>query len=268
MTTPRPRVIVSPMTHGPSYAADARRLADALEPARRILVFSGAGLSTASGIPDFRGPAGIWKRLRPVDYSEFLASGSARHEYWTNKLAVHDAFQAARPNAAHRAIVDLERRGRLRAVVTQNIDGLHQAAGTSEALVVEVHGTNRFVECVSCGAITDPQHAVASFRESGEVPACPCGGWLKFATISFGQPLRDDVLQRAALHASACDLVLALGSTLSVHPASTIPLVAVRRGSPYVILNQGATEHDEMATLRLEGDVSILLPAAVALLGD
>jgi len=254
----------------PAASADAdaaRRLADALEPARRILVFTGAGLSTASGIPDFRGPSGIWKRLRPVDYSDFLASASARHEYWTNKMAVHDAFHAARPNAAHLAIVELERRGRLRAVVTQNIDGLHQAAGSSEALVVEVHGTNRSVECVTCGEITDPQPAVDRFRASDEVPACPCGGWLKFATISFGQPLRDDVLQQAALHASACDLVLALGSTLSVHPASTIPLLAAKRGRPYVIVNQGATEHDAIATLRLDRDVSVLLPAAVALLG-
>jgi NAD-dependent deacetylase len=240
-----------------------KALSELLAGARRILVFSGAGISTGSGIPDFRGPNGVWKHRPPVYFDEFLASERKRIEYWEYKAEYYERFLAARPNASHAAVVTLEEKGRLEAIVTQNIDGLHQAAGSSDELVVEVHGTNRFVECTSCDKRLAPAPVVAWFLEHRTCPTCACGGWLKSATISFGQPLRPEVLERAFACAKRADLVLALGSTLSVQPAASVPLYAVRAGAPYVIINQGPTEHDSIATLRLEGDVGEILPAAV-----
>lgn len=249
---------------------DVARLVEALRPARRILVFTGAGISTGSGIPDFRGPDGIWHKRQPVYYREFLASDDKRREYWEYKLEGYPLFVAARPNATHEAIVTLEKLGRVQAVVTQNIDGLHQAAGSADERLVEVHGTNAWIECVGCGARSDPAPSMAYFERTRQVPTCQdCGGWLKAATISFGQPLRPEVIERGFAEAARCDLVLALGSTLSVHPAASIPLSARERGVPYVIINRGVTDHDELATLRLEGDVAALLPPAVsALMAD
>jgi NAD-dependent deacetylase len=244
--------------------ADEAKLVALLGAARRILVFTGAGISTGSGIPDFRGPQGIWKRRQPVYYQEFLSSEEKRIEYWEYKAEGFAEFWEARANAAHRAVADLEGRSRLGAVVTQNIDGLHQAAGSSPERVIEIHGTNRFVECVDCGARSVPGPAVASFQTTRQVPTCGCGGWLKFATISFGQALRPEVLARAFEEAEHADLVLALGSTLSVHPAASVPLAAARRGVPYIIINQGETDQDALATLRIEGDVVEVLPPAVA----
>ena len=242
---------------------DLERLASLLASCRRILAFTGAGMSTGSGIPDFRGPSGLWRSRKPVLYQEFLASEEKRVEYWEYKAEGFAAFAAARPNAAHAALATLERRGVLHALVTQNIDGLHQAAGSSEEKVIELHGTNRLVECCSCGARLAPERPLAEFRATGRCPECSCGGWLKFATVSFGQPVPPDLLQRAGMAASRADLVLALGSTLSVQPAATIPLLAARRGVPYVIVNQGPTEHDALAQLRIEGDVTEVLPAAL-----
>jgi NAD-dependent protein deacetylase/lipoamidase len=241
------------------------RLVAALAGARRILVFTGAGISTNSGIPDFRGPGGVWTKRQPVYLQEFLDSEDKRREYWDFKLEGYAQFASARPNASHEAIVALERAGRVEAVVTQNIDGLHQAAGSSEARLVEIHGTNRWVECLGCGVRSEPAPAMAAFERTRTTPTCGhCGGWLKLATISFGQALRPETLTRAFAAAAACDLVLALGSTLSVHPAASVPLEARGRGVPYVVINRGPTDHDELATLRLEGDVAALLPAAVA----
>lgn len=242
---------------------DVDALARFLSGSTRLLAFTGAGMSTASGIPDFRGPQGIWRTRQPVYFQDFLASEERRVEYWDQKAEAWEAFRLARPNAAHEALVELERRGRLLAVVTQNIDGLHQAAGHAPGRVVEVHGTNREVECLACGARSDPSEAVALFRARRAAPRCACGGWLKFATISFGQPLRPEIFERAAALASECDAALALGSTLSVHPAAGIPWMAARRGVPYAIVNRGATEQDALATLRLDGDVVALLPPAL-----
>ncbi len=249
-----------------SGAPDARLVA-ALAAARRILIFTGAGISTGSGIPDFRGPGGVWSRRQPVYYQEFLASDGKRREYWDYKLEGWTQFAGAQPNATHQAIVALERRGVVAAVVTQNIDGLHQAAGSPAGGVIELHGTNRLCECVGCGARSDPAPAMESFARTRAVPTCAgCGGWLKMATVSFGQALDPAVLERAFAVAERCDLVLALGSTLSVQPAASIPLAALRRGVGYVVINRGPTDHDELATLRLEGDVAAILPPAVAAL--
>jgi NAD-dependent deacetylase len=241
-------------------------LAALIEASERMLLFTGAGISTASGIPDYRGPHGVWKTRRPVFYDEFMGSAEDRVRYWQQKLEDHQAHGDVEPNAVHESIVLLERAGMLEAVVTQNVDGLHSAAGTSDDLLVELHGTVRSVECQSCGARSSPEAAFGSFEATGDPPACDCGGYLKPATISFGQALRSADLERAARAAEVCDLVLALGSTLSVTPAALVPLTAAERGVPYVIVNRGATEHDRLGyvTLRIEGDVSAVFPAAVA----
>src|SRR5262245_26374940 len=241
------------------------RLVQALHDARSILVVTGAGVSTASGIPDFRGPSGVWTRRRPVYYDEFLSSDAARVEYWDFKLETWELYATVRPNDVHLAIVALERAGKIAAVVTQNVDGLHRRAGTSPRVLVEVHGTDLLVECQRCHAMSDPAPHFAAFKTTRRPPQCDCGGLLKPATISFGQSLRSQDLERAAAAATKADLVLALGSTLSVYPAASIPLLAAERGTPYIIVNRGMTEHDGHAavTLRLEGDVVEIVPPAV-----
>jgi NAD-dependent deacetylase len=239
-------------------------LAALVKAARRILAFTGAGISTGSGIPDFRGPKGVWKRRSPVYFDDFLASEDARVEYWDGKSEAFEAFIGAAPNAAHRALVELDRAGRLLAVVTQNIDGLHELAAHAPERILELHGTNRWVECLGCGARTDPAPPMAAFRATRACPRCACGGLQKFATVSFGQSLPTKVLRRAFELAEQADLVLSLGSTLSVSPANQVPLHAATRGTAYVVINQGETEHDGHCTLRIEGDVSVFLPPAVA----
>jgi NAD-dependent deacetylase len=231
----------------------------------RILVFTGAGISTASGIPDYRGPQGVWKTRRPVYYDEFMSSEEHRSAYWQQKMEDAASWSSAQPNDVHRSLVRLEAAGKIEMVVTQNVDGLHAVAGTSRENLVEIHGTNLLVECQSCLERTDPEPHYASLRETGEPPVCQCGGFLKTATISFGQNLRHEELARAINAADRCDLALALGSTLTVNPAASIPLHATQRGVPYVIINQGATDHDRLraVTLRIEGDVSAVFPPAV-----
>jgi NAD-dependent deacetylase len=247
------------------------QLVQFIKGAGEILVFTGAGISTGSGIRDFRGPQGVWKTRKPVYFQDFLTSDEARVEYWSQKLEAWPAFRDARPNPAHDAIATLERAGKVAMVVTQNTDGLHARAGISPERLVELHGTHGRVECLSCHERTEPGPHMEAFAKTRRPPACPCGGLLKPATISFGQNLRPNDLRRASHAAASCDLVLALGSTLSVYPAASFPLAAAERGVPYVIVNRGATDHDEhpAVVLRLEGDVVELLPAAVetALLG-
>lgn len=236
-----------------------------LRAARRTLVVTGAGISTASGIPDFRGPGGVWTRRRPVYYDAFMSSEAARVEYWDFKLETRALYQRAQPNAVHHAIVALERADKIVAVVTQNVDGLHRRAGTSPQRLVELHGTDLLVECQRCHETTDPAPHFAAFAATRRPPVCACGGLLKPATISFGQPLSPASLERATAAAEAADLVVALGSTLSVYPAASISLVAAGRGIPYVVVNRGPTDHDghSAVTLRLDGDVTEIVPAAV-----
>jgi NAD-dependent deacetylase len=245
---------------------DYYRLVRHLRDAREILVFTGAGISTPSGIRDFRGPGGVWEQRQPVYYQDFMRSETARIEHWAYKLEAWPSFQQAEPNAVHQAIARLEDAGKLRMVVTQNIDGLHERAGTSRGKLVEIHGTNAWIECQRCGELSEPEAHFAWFEEHHRAPVCHCGGFLKPATISFGQNLRPEDLLRASDAAAGCDLVIALGSTLSVYPAANIPLDAVRHGAPYIIINRGDTEHDAhpAVSLRIEGDVAELFPPAVA----
>ena len=250
-------------------SADNQKLTELVEhirDAERVLVFTGAGISTGSGIRDFRGPKGVWKERQPVYFQDFMTSQTARIEYWDQKLEAWPSFRDAEPNAAHAAIVDLERAGKIEMVITQNIDGLHTRAGTSAEKLVEIHGTNGAIECMSCHELTDPDAHMKTFAETRVAPDCGCGGYLKPATISFGQDLRQEDLRRATHSAEAADLVIALGSTLSVYPAAGFPLAAAERGAPYVVINRGVTDHDgyRALTLRLEGDVVELLPPAVA----
>ena len=231
----------------------------------KILLFTGAGISTGSGIPDFRGPRGVWKTRQPVYYQDFMSSEEARIESWDFKLEGWTQFRDARPTAVHHAIFQLEEAGKVLMVITQNIDGLHSRAGTDPARLVEIHGTNSPIECQSCLERSDPNPHYEYFRDTREPPLCHCGGFLKAATISFGQDLVQEDLERASAAADQADLVIALGSTLSVYPASSLPLIAASRGVPYAIINRGETDHDRHAsvTLRLEGDVQDLFPPAV-----
>jgi NAD-dependent deacetylase len=242
-----------------------RNLSNYLRAAKSAFIFTGAGISTGSGIPDFRGPGGVWTKRRPVYYQDFMTSEEARCEHWDYKLEGRDAFRDAKPNAVHHAIARLEVAGRVRGVVTQNIDGLHRLAGTSEELLVELHGTNALVECQSCHERTEPEPHFEFFRQHRRTPLCHCGGFLKPATISFGQSLDPRELERAGQAASEADLVVALGSTLSVHPAASFPLLAAERGAPYIIINRGPTDqdHDSRVALRLEGEVCGIFAAAV-----
>ena len=242
------------------------RFADLLRAAERILVFTGAGISTRSGISDYRGPQGVWKTRQPVYYDAFLSSHEARVEYWDFKCESWAQIRNAEPNEAHRALADLERAGKLGMLVTQNIDGLHGKAGTTARRLVEIHGTDAAVACQTCWARFSPDPFYEAFARDRTPPRCECGGFLKPATISFGQMLNEADLTRAFNAASEADLVVSLGSTLSVHPAASVPLMAARRGVPYVIVNRGETDHDGLpiVTLRIEGDVVETFPAAVA----
>jgi NAD-dependent deacetylase len=234
-----------------------------LREARRVLVFTGAGISTESGIPDFRGPNGLWTRVDPSRYTiqNFVADPEVRRESWQNRL--HSPLEEARPNAGHRAVVELEQLGKVRIVVTQNIDGLHQLAGSRD--VIELHGTTREAACLSCRRRLPIATVLDRVREGDVDPHCElCGGLLKTATISFGQALIEADLIRANAEASACDLCLAAGSTLSVWPAAGVPLEARRSGAPLVIVNDGDTELDDAASAVIRGRTGEVLPALVA----
>ncbi|MFO7701121.1 MAG: Sir2 family NAD-dependent protein deacetylase [Acidimicrobiia bacterium] len=247
--------------------AETARLANLISASHRILLITGAGVSTGSGIPDYRGPNGVWQTQRPVEYGDFLASEDKRIEYWDQKLAAAPFILAAKPGRVHCASVDLERAGRLGAIVTQNIDGLHTEAGSSSSVVIEVHGTGREAACLGCGVRGPIEPMLELFASTRRAPRCSqCGGLVKPATISFGQQLEPMTLARAAQAADRCDLVVALGSTLSVYPAAAIPLDAAHRGVPYVIVNRGRTDHDDLpaVTLRIEGDVEEVFAEAVA----
>jgi NAD-dependent deacetylase len=242
----------------------ATELRELVARSTRILCFTGAGISTGSGIPDFRGPTGVWTKRAPVYYEAFIQSDAARREYWEFKLESYALFRDAKPNPVHHALVALERHGKLECVVTQNVDGLHQAAGTSKEKLVELHGTNREVVCIECKLREDPARAMRMFEATREPPTClECGGLLKPAVVMFGESLNLLDLGRAREAAERADLVLALGSSLVVTPAADIPLFGARRGTPYVIVNQGETPHDRLASLRIDSDVVEVMAGAV-----
>lgn len=245
------------------------QLANVIRRAERLVAFTGAGISTESGIPDFRSPGGIWSRHRPVQFQEFLASEAARQRYWAYKRASYPDFAKAQPNAGHRALATLEKLDKLQLLITQNIDGLHEAAGNSPGRIVELHGTERWVSCLSCHARL-PRAEVQVRLDAGEAaPRCDeCGGHLKPATISFGQSLPPEVLQRAIDASLACDAFLVVGSSLQVHPAASLPELAKSRGAWLGILNRDTTPLDAIADWRCGDGAGDLLSAAVSLLAD
>jgi NAD-dependent deacetylase len=243
------------------------RLSSLIRKAERVLVFTGAGVSTSSSIPDFRGPNGLWRTRTPVQYPEFMRSEDARIEYWTFKRDGHALFRDARPNAAHHVIVKLERLGKLEALVTQNVDGLHRAAGTTPEKLVELHGTNAETVCTGCARRDPIEPAIDAFTKTGTPPVCvSCSALLKPAVVMFGESLDPDTMRRAAAAARRADLVMSLGSSLVVTPAADIPLLAARRGVPYVIVNRGATPHDSIADLVIDDDVGPVLEHALGAL--
>ena len=246
------------------------RLTDLVRSARRIVVFTGAGISTESGIPDFRGPGGVWEKFDPNDFhiDRFLASPESRRRYWQRSTAMYDQILHARPNAAHHAVVSLEELGKLGAVITQNVDGLHQEAGTSPGRIVELHGNTRRVACLSCGHSVPREHFQPLVSADGDAPDCDqCGGLMKPATISFGQMLTPESIMRAAEETDACDLFLAIGSSLVVYPAAEFPIRAVRAGAPLVIINHQDTPHDPYATLVLNDSAGEVMGSVVRGLG-
>jgi NAD-dependent deacetylase len=235
--------------------------------AGRITVLTGAGISTDSGIPDFRGPQGVWTKdpsaERTSTLSDYLSDPDVRRRSWQTRLA--SPAWSARPNAGHRAIVDLERQGRLRAVVTQNIDELHQRAGSDPRLVIELHGTMWRAVCWSCGQEGPMDATLDRVRAGDDDPHClRCGGILKSATISFGQSLDPETLARAEEAALDCDLLLAVGSTLVVHPAAGLVPLAFRRGAAVVIVNDQPTGYDHLARAVIREPISEALPHLVS----
>lgn len=236
------------------------RVASWLAEARRGIVFTGAGISTESGIPDFRSPNGVWARNKPVYYDEFLASADARHEYWRQKAEAAGDFEQAAPNVGHQTIARWEEQGRVLGVITQNIDGLHQDAGSRR--VWELHGTARWIACIDCSARYEPLPLLAQFRASQAVPPCPaCGGRLKSATVSFGQMLPTEVLEESVELARTSDLFLAIGSSLVVHPAAGLPQLAKRAGAKLVIINRDPTDLDPIADVVLHEPIGVTLSA-------
>ncbi|WBQ02694.1 SIR2 family NAD-dependent protein deacylase [Kribbella sp. CA-293567] len=241
-------------------------MTDLVRKAQQLAVLTGAGISTASGIPDFRGPQGVWTKNPAAqamfDIDEYVASAAVRAEAWKFRLA--GAAWDAEPNAGHRALVELERQGRLTGLITQNVDGLHQKAGSSPALVHELHGTVWFVDCLSCGRRIPMTEVTPRLAAGDEDPACEiCGGILKSATVSFGQSLDQQVLDAATAATQQADLFLAIGTSLQVYPAAGLCDLALRAGVPLVILNAEPTPYDEEAAELINAPIEQVLPTLV-----
>src|ERR1700735_702345 len=235
-------------------------LQDLIRQAGIIVPFTGAGISTECGIPDFRSPGGLWTKNKPLPLDECMASQEARNESWRRRFAMADQFGDAKPGRGHRALASLHRAGKVPAVITQNIDNLHQASGFSPQHVVELHGNTTYAACLDCSERYEldwvRQRMAAA---NGCAPDCRCGGFIKIATISFGQAMPDAAMQRAQDLALSCDLFFAIGSSLLVWPAAGFPLMAKRNGATLVIINREATEFDDDADLVVRQDIGTVL---------
>jgi NAD-dependent deacetylase len=232
------------------------QLGDMIAEASNIVPFTGAGISTECGIPDFRSPGGLWSRNRPIPFDEFVASPDARIEAWRRRFAMEPTFAAAQPGRGHRALAALYRAGKIPAIVTQNIDNLHQVSGFAADHVVELHGNTTYARCLGCGQAYDLPWVRQRFDATGDAPDCTlCEEPVKTATISFGQAMPEDAMRRATELAQNCDLFLAIGSSLVVWPAAGFPLMAINRGARLVIINNEPTEQDEIADLVIRNDI-------------
>jgi NAD-dependent deacetylase len=232
------------------------QLGDMIAEASIIVPFTGAGISTECGIPDFRSPGGIWTRNRPIPFDEFVENLDARNEAWRRRFAMEATFAAAAPGRGHRALASLYRAGKVPAIITQNIDNLHQMSGFATDHVIELHGNTTYASCIGCGQAYDLSWVKQRFDASGRAPDCTsCDEPVKTATISFGQAMPEDAMRRATELTRQCDLFIAIGSSLVVWPAAGFPLMAKNGGARLVIINNEPTEQDEIADLVIHHDI-------------
>jgi NAD-dependent deacetylase len=235
---------------------DIERLHRMIGSAKRIVAFTGAGISTESGIPDFRSPGGIWTKYQPIYFDDFVSSEEMRREAWRRKFATDETMVEAEPNAGHRALAKLVEEGRMSAIITQNIDGLHQRSGVPDGKVIELHGNTTYATCLDCGQRYELEPIKRAFVGKGELPVCgKCDGLVKSATISFGQAMPEIAMARAQDETMACDLFIVLGSSLVVYPAAGFPRVARRRGAKLVIVNREPTDQDDDADLVIHAEI-------------
>ena len=240
----------------PDLRHGVEALGNMIAEASSIVPFTGAGISTECAIPDFRSPSGLWTRNRPIAFDEFVSSPDARDESWRRRFAMDSTFAAARPGRGHRALASLYKAGKIPAIITQNIDNLHQMSGLAAEHVIELHGNTTYAGCTGCGHAYDLIWAKRSFDETGGAPDCTlCGEPVKTATISFGQAMPEDTMRRATELAQRCDLFLAIGSSLVVWPAAGFPLLAKNCGARLVIINNEPTEQDDIADLVIRHDI-------------
>jgi len=241
------------------------RLRDLVDTADVVVPFTGAGISTECGIPDFRSPGGLWTKYQPIPFDQFMASAEMRSESWLRRFAMDEQFSTARPGCGHLALARLHRLGKIPAVITQNIDNLHQASGFAADKVVELHGNTTYATCLDCSRRYELAWVKQCFDARGAVPDCDvCGGYIKTATISFGQAMPEAAMRRAEALSSACDLFLAIGSSLVVWPAAGLPLLAKRSGARLVILNRDPTDFDDLADLVIRADIGRTLEPFIA----
>src|SRR5262245_2280861 len=219
-----------------------------LKESHAVVFFTGPGISTESGVPEFRSPGGVWTKYQPVLFQDFLASEAARVQHWQLKKATYELFKTVKPNLGHHAICQFEDRGQLLGLITQNIDGLHKMAGTSETKLVELHGTDRWVTCLRCAKRYQPQDVYEDWHEALPAPTCDsCGGYLKSANVSFGQSMPIEAMQRAQAWSEKADVFIVIGSSLQVQPAATFPVIAKRSGALLAIVNRDPTPIDDIA---------------------
>jgi NAD-dependent deacetylase len=238
------------------HMTEIDRLREMIDGARRIVAFTGAGISTESGIPDFRSPGGIWTKYQPIYFDDFMSSEEMRREAWRRKFATDETMVKAEPNAGHRALARLVEQGRMTAIITQNIDGLHQRSGVPESKIIELHGNTTYATCLDCGQRHELAPIKQAFQADGTLPVCEkCEGIVKTATISFGQAMPEIPMARAQDETLQCDLFIVLGSSLVVYPAAGFPRVAKRRGAKLVILNRDPTDQDDDADLVLHSEI-------------
>jgi NAD-dependent deacetylase len=243
-----------------NLGAGVERLGDMIAEASVIVPFTGAGISTECGIPDFRSATGLWARYRPIPFEEFVASREARDEAWRRRFAMDEVFAKARPGRGHRALAALHRAGKVPAVITQNIDNLHQASGIGDDGVVELHGNTTYACCIACNKTYALAWVKERFESEGRAPDCTaCKAPVKTATISFGQAMPDEAMQRATALAQTSDLFLVVGSSLVVWPAAGFPLMASEAGARLVIINNEPTDHDSFADLVIHHDIGEVL---------
>jgi NAD-dependent deacetylase len=250
----------------PDLETGIDHLCDLVEGARVIAPFTGAGISTECGIPDFRSPGGIWTKNRPIQFEDFLTSQDMRNEAWRRRFAMEEHFAQAKPGRGHLALASLYRTGKTPAVITQNIDNLHQSSGIAPEHVIELHGNNTYALCLDCTTRYELSWVKTKLTASGgQAPDCPdCGGHIKTATVSFGQSMPEHAMRRAEEVTLGCDLFLAVGSSLVVWPAAGFPLMAKRNGARLAIINREPTEFDQVADLVVRQDIGTVLAPLIA----